>query len=99
MVRCRCRQQCDKIGRLSGITFRGEGMITPSRRKWLAERLRRLADEEEQSGFGGIAAQFSEQARMLEEGLGPETISNPRGRPISQGKRRRPLPKEPKETK
>jgi hypothetical protein len=48
-------------------------MIPPERRKWLAEHLHRLADEEERKGLTEIAVEFRQRANMLGQDLDPKT--------------------------
>ena len=42
---------------------------SPERRKWLADRLRQVAADEEAAGASAIAAEFLRQAQLLEDGL------------------------------
>jgi len=64
-------------------------MIQPGRRKWLAEQLHRLADEEERKGLEVVALQLRESARQLEADLDPATKPKSEGRPIVFTRRRK----------
>lgn len=57
-------------------------MIPPGRRKWLVDQLRRLADEEQRKGLEGVAVQFRENARRLDEDSDSAVTPKRRGRPI-----------------
>jgi hypothetical protein len=55
--------------------------MKPARRRWLANRLRALAAEEEARGFNSVAAEFLMQARKLEVDLDPTTEPERHGQP------------------
>jgi hypothetical protein len=55
--------------------------ISLPRRRWLADRLRELAAEEEARGFNSVAAEFRMRARKLEVGLDPTTAPKRHGQP------------------
>jgi hypothetical protein len=62
--------------------------VLPERKKWLANRLRAVAAEEEQRGAKDFAADFRRQATLLEEDLDdPAIVPKAQGRPHAPSKR------------
>lgn len=59
-------------------------MIPPERRKWLAQRLYKLAAEQQRAGAEELAAEFRQRAEMLEAGIDSAVEPKRRGRPYSK---------------